>query len=192
MASKGQDKEFVKSFSFGRDAREKYLDYEGNEFLKQEYETYREKATATKAQMKKEAEEWGMTVDQYKEYIRERIEQDLDVADMRSNPERQKRAEAERKAREEANAKKHAEKAAKGADPGWAERYLGKKRHSLDSLEEAVWNMSKEDIIRRFPNLGMTTAHSKRQMVSMILTELQNKGYKVDPDYKHKWRYKDM
>lgn len=191
MASKGQDKDFVKSFSFGKDAREKYLDYEGNEFLKQEYEMYREKATATKAQMEKEAAEWGMTVDQYKEYIRERIEQDLDLADMKSNPERQKRDEAERKAREEANAKKRAEKAAKGVDPGWAERYLGKKGHSLDSLEEAVWNMSKSDIIKRFPDYGLDPAHSKREMVSMILTKLQEKGYKADPDYKHKWRAKD-
>lgn len=200
MSAKPKDKSLGGGSSGGgSDPREKYFDESESkamDVLRQQYEMFKEKSQMSEAEMKAEAEEWGMTLDQYKQYCRDQMEDSLHMAEVIANPEIGKKQAAEKAAEKAARSAKAAEKraaqAAKGPDPGWAERYLGKKGHSLDSLEEAVWNMNKEDIIRRFPNYGLTTAHSKREMVSMIVTELQNKGYKVDPNFKHKWRYKDM
>ncbi len=63
--------------------------------------------------------------------------------------------------------------------PAWVFKYLSKPGKSLDTLEKAVMRMTKAEILDKFDDLGwgLTIIHSKKEMVSIILTELQNMGY---------------
>lgn len=199
MASKSKDR--IVTSAMRKDPRKAYLDLEGNEMYKKMYEeTVKQFDGMSKEDMEKEAAEWGVSLDEYKQMRRDSLDQILYAAENHEKAKRKKDEEHRKQGLDpeevrkawEKQAKAEKEKQTKKPDPGWAERYLGKKGHSLDSLEEAVWNMSKEDIIRRFPNYGLTSAHSKREMVSIIVDELLTRGYKGDPNFKHKWRSKDM
>lgn len=62
----------------------------------------------------------------------------------------------------------------------WVFTYLSKKGKNLDTLEKAVMRMTKAEVLKKFADCGwgLTMEHSKIEMISIILTELQNLGYK--------------
>lgn len=81
------------------------------------------------------------------------------------------RANAERAQREVESAK------AQGKKPPYYATYLSKPGNTMDTLHGSVMNMSKDSILQRFPGMGLTSAHTKNEMYSIIERTIREKGY---------------
>lgn len=66
---------------------------------------------------------------------------------------------------------------AQNANEIWVYNYLNKKGRTLETLEAAINNMTKNKIVERFGHMGVVHVHTKNEMLSIVLSELQNEGY---------------
>lgn len=64
----------------------------------------------------------------------------------------------------------------------WVFQYLSKKGKDLNTLEKAIMRMTKAETVEKFRELdwGLTIGHTKIELVSIILDELQDLGYQYE------------
>ena len=101
----------------------------------------------------------------------------------RANPEEfTKRGKAEPKKTQKASVKNISpEKTAKLDETfkkSWAYQYMSKPGNTLESLEKAISRMAKGQAVKRFKMFGVSTVHSRREITSIVLQEMENMGYR--------------